>query len=148
VGKNPYSFPEVRRIDGTSWNPKNRDLITKGLQVSVHLLDAQMEEPIHIFTKKPSGPENGETPHHFRPEIAVVVGSSSLPGSTEGLTGESATDKIDAGNPSPIDGGNIVVARDCWPMLLEDFPTIVVVFNLPFNLHSGSFKSKVKPSYP
>lgn len=146
MGKNPDPFAKVRRIDGTSWNPKNCDLITKGLQVSVHLLDAQMEEPIHIFTKEPSGPDHGETADHFRPEIPVVVGASSLPGSTEGLTGESAADKIDSWDPVPVNGGNVVVARDCRPMFLEDFPAIVIVFNLPFDGESGSFQSKVKPS--
>lgn len=146
MGKNPDSFPEVRRIDGTSWYPKNCDLITKGLQVSVHLLDAQMEEPIHIFTNEPSGPENGEAPHHFRPEIAVIVGSSSLPGSAKRLTGEPPTDEIDSWDPSPVNGGDVGVARDVRPMLSEDSSAIVIAFDLPFDSHSGSFKSKVKPS--
>jgi hypothetical protein len=85
VGHNPDPLPDVRRIDGTSRNPKHRDLITKGLQVSEHLLDPQMEESRHIFTKEPSGPENGETADHFRPEIAVVVLALSFAGHREGL---------------------------------------------------------------
>lgn len=148
MGKNPDPLPDVRRIDGTSWNPKNCDLITKGFQVSVHLLDAQMEEPIHIFTKEPSGPDHGEAADHLRPEIAVVVGPSTLPGNAEGLTGKSAADKIDARDPVPVNGGDIGVTGDVGPMLPEDGSAVVVDFDLPFDLHPGAFQSKIKPSDP
>lgn len=133
VGQNPETLTDMRRIDGTSWNPKNCDLITKGFQVSTHLLDPQMEEAIHIFTKEPSGPENGETADHFRPEIAVVVGSLSLPGTREWLTGESSTDEIDRADVIPGNRTDVIVAGDVRPVLSEDVSAVLVVFDLPFD---------------
>lgn len=146
MGKNPDPFPDVRRIDGTSWNPKHRDLITKGLQISTHLLDPQMEEAVHIFTNEPSGPENVKAAHNFRPEVTVICRASSLPGETEWLTGEPSTHKVNWLDESPIDGADVVVTGDRRPVLLEDLPAVLVIFHLPFNGESGAFQSKVESS--
>jgi hypothetical protein len=119
-------------------------LITKGFQVSEHLVDPQMEEAIHIFTKEPSGPENGETADHFRPEIAVIVLSLSLPSHAEGLARKSSADEIDGLDELPVDGSDVVVTRDFRPVLLEDSSTVLINFDLPRDFKTSSFKSKIE----
>jgi len=137
----------VRRIDGTSRNPKHRDLITKGFQVSTHLLDPQIEEARHIFAKEPSGSENGKTADHFRPEVTVICRASSLPGTTEGLAREASAHEVNGLDPLPVDASYVVVTGHGWPMLFEDLSTVLVNFDLPGNLKTGSLKSKIETPY-
>lgn len=139
VGHNPDPLPEVRRIDGTSRNPKHCDLITKGFQVSAHLLDPQMEEPRHIFTKEPSGPENGETADHFRPEVTLVVCASSLPGTTDWLAREASAHEVNGLDPFPIDSSDVVVTGHGGPVLFEDLSTVLIDFNLPRDFKTNPF---------
>ena len=147
MGHNPDPLPLVRGIDGTSRYTDRPDGVAETFQVSTHLVECQVDEPRHILAKEPSGPESVKAADHFRPEVTVIALACSLPGKTERLTGESSADKIDAGDVSPVDVCDVVVARRTRPVLLEDFAAPVVIFNLPFDSHSGSFKAKIKPSY-
>jgi hypothetical protein len=63
------------------------------------------------------------------------------------LTGESSADKIDRPNGFPIDFFNIAIDRDRRTFRHEKRLAPRINFNLPFDAHPGSFKSKVKPSY-
>lgn len=147
MGHNPDPLPLVRGIDGTSRYTDRPDGVAETFQVSTHLVECQVDEARHILAKEPSGPESVKAADHFRPEVTVIALACSLPGKTERLTGESSADKIDAGDVSPVDVCDVVVTGDFRPMLLEDFAAPVVVFNLPFDSHAGSFKAKIKPSY-
>ena len=131
-------------MDGTSRNPKHRCLITKGFQVSEHLLDPQMEESRHIFTKKPSGPENGETADHFRPEITVIRLASSLPGNTEGLAREAAADEIDFLDELPVNASDVGVTGHRWPMFAEDSSAILIYFHLPRDCEPSPFQTQIE----
>jgi hypothetical protein len=147
VGHNPDPFSLVRGIDGASWYNDRPDLVAETFQISTHLVECQVDDARHILAKEPSGPESVKAADHFRPEVTVICRASSLPGNTERLAGESSADKVHSWDVSPVDFRDVVVARDCRPVLFEDFSGVVIVFNLPFDSHSGSFKAKVKSSY-
>jgi hypothetical protein len=51
-------------------------------------------EPSNVFTNDPSGPVSVDSGKHRRPEIAVILRASSLPGHGEGLTGEPPNDNV------------------------------------------------------
>ena len=128
---NPQSISPVRGIDGASWYIERDDFVPEIFQVSVHLVECQIDDPRHIFTKEPSGPDSAKAAHNFRPEVTVICRASSLPSTTERLTGEPSAHKVNCWNIAPVDGCNIGMARDFWPMPGEDFSTIIVDFNLP-----------------
>jgi hypothetical protein len=92
----PHPVPSVRRIDGASWNNDRFDFVTFRFQVSTHRVECQVDDPSNILTNDPSGPRFAYDSEHFRPEIAVVVLASLLPGNTEWLAGESAGEKSDS----------------------------------------------------
>lgn len=137
----------MRRIDGTSRYTDRPDGVVECFQISTHLVECQSDDARHILTNEPSGPECFETSNNFWPEIAVILIASTLPGTTERLAGEPAADHIDSGDPAPVDRGDVVVARDFRPVLTEDLPAVVIVLDLPRDLHARSFESKIKPSY-
>jgi hypothetical protein len=131
VGHNPDPLPEVRRIDGTSRNTQRCCFVTETFQVRKHLVEPQVDEPRHILTKEPIGPENGETADHFRPEIAVIILALSLPGTTEWLARKSSANKVNGLDELPIDAPDVVVTGDVRPVFFEDLPAILVNFDLP-----------------
>jgi hypothetical protein len=75
------------------------------------------------------------------------VDPGSLPGKAEVLAGESSAEDIDGFDGAPIHGADVSVSRNGRPVLGEDALTVGVDFNLPTDGESGSFKSKVDPSY-
>jgi hypothetical protein len=81
------------------------------------LVECHIDDSRHILTKEPSGLEDGKAPHHFRPEVTVIVLACSLPGATERLTGEPSTDKVNCGDVSPVDRFDVAVTGYGWPML-------------------------------
>ena len=96
-----------------------------------------MEEPRHIFTKEPSGPENGETADHFRPEVTVIGFPLSLAGHREGLAWESATDEVNGLDEFPVNGSDVMVTWHGWPVLFEDLPAVLINFDLPRDFKTG-----------
>src|SRR5690606_12392125 len=99
VGHNKDPVPSVRGTDGSSRNNKRPCLVACVFQVRKHIVEAQTDVSSNIFSKYPSGPEFPHESKHFRPEIAVILRASSLPGNTERLAGVSSANKV---NCSPI----------------------------------------------
>lgn len=85
VGQNPNPVSLVSGIDGTSWNNKRLCGVTVARQVSQHCVEPHRDVPKHIFTNDPSGPDSFDNIEHCRPEVAVIVRASALPGMAEGL---------------------------------------------------------------
>ena len=133
VSHNPDSLSDVRGIDGTSRYTDRPDLVAETFQVSTHLVECHVDDPRHIFAKKPSGPERVKASDNFWPEKTVICLASLLPGSTKRLAWKPSADKVNCWNVSPIDGRDVAVARDSGPVLVEDFATIFAVFDLPDN---------------
>jgi hypothetical protein len=103
-----------------------------------------MDEPRHILTKEPSGPECVEAADHFRPEVTLIIRASSLPGLTERLTGKSAAHKVNCWDVSPVNPADVGVTRNRRPVFCEDFSAVAIDFDLPCDFESCSFQSKIE----
>lgn len=145
VAKNPVARPPVIASDGASRNTKRCDFVTDGFQVNRHLLEDQIGCSSNIFTNDPSGLEDFNSSAHFRPE--VNSGSFSMGRITKWLTGESSTDEVNWIDPCPVNGSDVVMAWNVWPVVSQDLSAKVIDFNLPLDGHASSFKSKVKAPY-
>ena len=136
------------RIDGTSRNTDRLDGVAERFQVSTHLVECHLDDARHILTKEPSGPDSVKAADNFRPEIAVVVKTFSFSCKTERLAGEPPTHEVNRLDRVPIDLLDVAISGDVGPVLGEHALTPEVVFNLPPNFHTCSFKSKIEPSNP
>jgi hypothetical protein len=58
------------------------------------LLDHR-EDSSNVFSHNPSGPDLVDAAIHIRPEVAVIIRASSLPGIGEGLARKAACEDID-----------------------------------------------------
>jgi hypothetical protein len=83
-------------VDGTSWNNKRLDFIANFLQIRTRFFEFQVDDASNILTNDPSWPCLLYDSEHLRPEIAVIVLASSLPGITERLAGKSSCEKSDS----------------------------------------------------
>jgi len=62
-------------------------------QISNTIVEFHSDDSRHILAKEPIGPDIGNNPHKFRPEVTVIVTASFEPGVTEWLAGESPADE-------------------------------------------------------
>lgn len=105
MGDEPHAISAVWRIDGTSRNKIRLNLVACSLQISAHLLENHSLRPINdagnIFPHDPTRGNLSNCSQHLRPEVAVIVGSSSLACEAERLAGESSREDI---HPPPMNG--------------------------------------------
>ncbi len=98
VSNNPDPIPPVRGTDGASWNNKRPDFVTLGFQFRYDTVEDHTSVPsneaTNVFTNDPSGMSFPYDAKHFRPEMAVILRASALPGCAEGLAGESSRENI------------------------------------------------------
>jgi hypothetical protein len=95
VRHNPEPLSTVRGIDGASRNSNRPNGVAEGFQIRWHLVERQRDEPRHILSHDPTGPDFFNNAAHLRPEPTVIADASSLPGDGEGLAGEAAGEDID-----------------------------------------------------
>jgi hypothetical protein len=138
----------VRGIDTASWNNDRLDFVTFCFQVRTHLVECQADDSNNILTNNPSWPCLLYDSEHLRPEIAVIVLASSLPGITERLAGKSSCEKSDSSVCRSIECFDVSVDWDIWPMLFEDGLGIgfVVAESNCFKSSPSSGKSKSSDS--
>ena len=117
---NPDSVSSVRGIDTASWNNDRLDFVSTRLQVRTHLFECQVDDSSNILTNNPSWPCLLYDSEHLRPEIAVIVLASLLPGTTERLAGKSSCEKSDSSICRAIERFDVSVDWDIRPMLFED----------------------------
>ena len=63
--------------------------------ISKQKVECQRDEVTNVFNKNPTGPgllNNGKS---VRPEVTVILNASSLPGTREGLAGDSSGHNVD-----------------------------------------------------
>jgi hypothetical protein len=136
--------PDVRGIDRTSRNIKRLRGVPDTFQVRKHFVEAQPDQPRNILSNDPSGPEFRHNSEHFRPEMAVILLASLLPGDTERLAGEPSANNVNWFEVVRSDFSHVSVSLDVGPMLFEDSVAEVIYLHLPFALHSGTFEAKVE----
>jgi hypothetical protein len=94
VGQNEHPVSSVRGVDTASWNNKALRGVAFVFQVSKHRVECQIDDPRHILTNDPSGPEFVYDAAHFRPEVTVIFLASALPGEGKRLARESAGNNV------------------------------------------------------
>lgn len=103
VGNKPHSFSPMRRIDGASWNTKRLDFVAIRFQVRAHAFEYQAvvpsSEATHVLSDDPSWSALPDDSKHFRPEMAMVLRSSSSPGGGKRLAGEASSEDVDFSSP-------------------------------------------------
>jgi hypothetical protein len=137
----------MRGIDRTSRNIKRLARVPDTLQVRKHLVEAQPDQPRNILSNDPSGPEFRHNSEHFRPDKAVILLASLLPGDTERLAGEPSANKVNWFEVVFPDFSHVPVSLDVGPVFFKDSVAEVIYLHLPFALHSGPFEAKVETAY-
>lgn len=94
----------MRRIDTASWKYVRLDAVTFSFQISAHLLEYQSLRPTNdsenIFAHDPAGTDFLNRSQHLRPEIAIVLRTSSFACRAERLAGEASRENVDTVSPN------------------------------------------------
>jgi hypothetical protein len=118
--------------DGTSWNNKRLRGVTEGFQVSEHSVEPQRDVPKHVLTNEPSGPRSLDNVASCRPEPAVIILASPLPG--EGFRLARVTGADDGASPMPgkrISISDVSVIRNSGESFGEDAAGVWLNFSEP-----------------
>ena len=84
----------MRGVNAASRNNKRLRGVAEIFQVKKHLVECQIDDTRHVFTKDPSGSDFRNNSAHLRPEVTVILLAAALPGNTEGLAGESSGNNV------------------------------------------------------
>jgi hypothetical protein len=95
---------DVEGILTASWKYNRPRGVVFGFQVSQHLVECHVDDASNVFSKYPTGLCFDNNSEHFLPEVTVILFASLLPGSTEGLAGESACDEVNSS-----EGGSVKI---------------------------------------
>ena len=133
VGDDPDAVSTVRGADSRSRNNSRLNVVPFRFQVSVYPLKAarQIDDANNVFQTEPTGPEGGNNPSKFRPEIAVVVSSALTTRNGEGLAGESTGEQVNGSGIVALQrvGRDVIVDGNVGPVLGEHAPAEVVNLN-------------------
>jgi hypothetical protein len=138
VGHDPHALSSVRGIDGASRNNKRPAGVLQVLQVRKNSVEPHADEASNVLSKHPSGPEFSHEPMHFRPEVAVIVRASALPGDAPGLAGESAADDVHRLNCIGGQLPHVLVDRHARPVLGEHAAAPRIDLAHPSDSHPGA----------
>jgi hypothetical protein len=133
-------------IDTASWNNDRLDFVTFFFQIKKHLVECQADDSNNILTNNPSWPCLLYDSEHLRPEIAVIVLASPLPGITERLAGKSSCEKSDSSICRAIERFDVSVDWHIWPMIFEDCLCVWFVVAESNGFESSPFSGKSKSS--
>ena len=86
------SLALMPRADTASRKYEWENSVSRFCQVKNRFVEAHIEEASNIFPKHPMGPQFGNDPAHFRPQVAFIRKALSPSGCGEGLAGEAPGD--------------------------------------------------------
>ena len=84
------SLALMPRADAASRKYEWENSVSRFCQVKNRFVEPHIDEASNIFPKHPSGPQFGNNPAHFRPQVAFIRKALPFSGGGEGLTGKSA----------------------------------------------------------
>jgi hypothetical protein len=153
VGHHEDPVAPVRGTDACSRKYERPDGVAFTLQVSAHAVERQSDEPRHVLSNNPTGPELAHDSKHLRPEPAVIARASLEPGTGEGLAREPAREErglADPGSTEGIggDGADIAPPRHLGPVPFENREREVGVLDLPDGAETRRLGREVKPADP
>jgi hypothetical protein len=100
VGNNPDSHSSVSGIDGASWNKQCPDGVTDTFQRRKQTVEFQTlfesKDSSNVFKQAPLRTNLPYDAKSLRPEPAVIVLASSVPGNTGGLTWNSSCEEVNS----------------------------------------------------
>ena len=82
------SLAFMPRTDTASRKYEWENSVSRLCQVKNRFVEAHIEEASNIFPKHPMGPQFGNDPAHFRPQVAFIRKALSSSGCREGLAGK------------------------------------------------------------
>ena len=142
VCQNPDPPPDVRGIDGASWNIKRRCGVSFAFQARKHLVEPQRDVPSNILKQAPRGPDMGNDLANERPEVAVVIRAFSLPGMGKRLAWVPAANKVNCREIGGVKLCDVFPAGHVRPVSCEYFVAVVIYFHLSLAGHPRPFKAK------
>ena len=148
VCNNPDPVSSVVGIDGRSRNNERPCGVVHTFQVRKHFVEAHADVPSNILSKHPSGPAFVHEPSHFRPEVTVIFLAPSLPGHTKGLAWVSSADEVHRPNCVGSELSDVLMDRGVGPVFGKHSSAIGVNLAEGDGVHSRSFETKAKSSYP
>jgi len=149
VGHDPISRPELRGVDGASWNDKRRcDFVTKGFQVSKYSSEPHIVDPRRVFKKTPIGPCFGNDSKSLRPEPAHVSLASLLPGTTRWLAWNSCREEKPPSPSGSVEVPDVGNDRNPWICPFEEFLAPFVFLTKYLRFNPCPLASKGKAPYP
>ena len=86
------SLALMPRADTASRKYEWENSVSRFCQVKNRFVEAHIEETSNIFPKHPMGPQFGNDPAHFRPQVAGIRKALSPSGCGEGLAGKAPGD--------------------------------------------------------
>lgn len=140
VGHNEDALAPVRSPDGASWYKQRPDGVAFALQVSAHAVEPQADVPSNVLKQRPSWPEVSDGCKQVRPEVAVIIRASSLPGGGEGLAGVAAGNEVDLVQLVEGERPHVAPARDMRPVPGEDGEAALIYFHLPGAGHARALQ--------
>ena len=97
VGHEPCSESSVRRTNVVSTNHKRDCGVTRTFQAAQDLVACGSPNASHVLHKYEARIESADDPEHIRPEVTMVVASSSTASLRMGLAGEASRDNVNSG---------------------------------------------------
>ena len=132
----------MRGVDGTSRNNDRPAGVAEAFQVRKHTVEAHRDVPSNILKQAPSGPLCGNNGSNERPEMAVIVRASPLPGMAERLARVASANKVGAWQFFGVEGFNVPPFWDAGPVFCKDFIAVFIYFHLSNARHSGHFEAE------
>ena len=86
------SLALMPRADTASRKYEWENSVSRFCQVKNRFVEAHIEEASNIFPKHPMGPQFGNDPAHFRPQVAFIREALSPSGCGKGLAGKAPGD--------------------------------------------------------
>jgi len=111
--------------DGTSWNDQRRaEPIAQGFQLSKHALDVhasvESSEAKRVLENADRWPDLFDNAKSLRPEPAVIVLASSLPGCTGWLARNASGEQVNRSNCRPVSVlPDVSIIRGVGPMFFQ-----------------------------
>jgi hypothetical protein len=142
VGHDENPPPEMRRTQGgrryttpLRIEPERgqitKDFFDRRWVPLASAVSPRAKEPWDIFNEREPGSKFPKASIEFGPEPSGIFSNHASAGATDGLAGESTTNKVWSLNDSPVDSGDISEIGDSGEVFGKDSGGILVDFRVP-----------------
>ena len=146
------SLALMPRADAASRKYEWENSVSRFCQVKNRFVEPHIDEASNIFPKHPMGPQFGNNAAHFRPQVALIRKSFSLPGGRERLARESSGEDRNGFKPGLFkerllcECGDVSKFGNIRPMLFQHSIRILRPFTLADGLETSGFRRQIQPA--